>query len=294
MHTFAVLLMKRVYSIGLLVVLALAVLAGEGCSKRRLSKLARSRKIADRDSAAFAYYRKGALETAATLFEDLMSAYRSTPRHEVIMYTYATCRLKQKSYLTAATSFQQFVEQYPNSDYTEECLFNVGYSYYLGANVFELDQGETQKALENFQLFVSIYPNSKQLPQVNELVRDLRDRMAHKAFNTAQLYLNIGHYKAAIVALKNMLTEFGDSKYREQAQFALVQAGMKYADFSIEQKQPQRYLDALNFYTRYIDKYPNGVFLKEVEQLYERLDSQLRRIETQKGVDREKLKALTQ
>lgn len=286
--------MKRLSFIGLVVMLALAVLAGEGCSKRRLSKLARSRRIADRDSAAFAYYRKGALETAATLFEDLMSAYRSTPRHEAILYAYASCRMKQKSYLTSATYFQQFVEQYPNSDYTEECLFNVGYSYYQGANIYELDQGETQKALENFQLFVSIYPNSKRMPLVNELVRDLRDRMAHKSFGQAQLYLNIGHYKAAIVALKNLLSEYGDSKYREQAQYMLVEAGMQYADFSIEQKQPQRYLDALNFYTRYIEKYPNGAYLKQVERLYARLDSQLRRIETQKGLDREKLKELTQ
>lgn len=287
--------MKRALSIGLLLVTVLGlVLSTTGCSKRRLAKLARSRKIADRDSAAFAYYRRGALETAAVLFEDLMSAYRSTPRHEVILYTYATCRLKQKQYLTSATYFQQFIEQYPNSERTEESLFNVGYSYYLGTNIFELEQGNTYKALENLQLFASVYPNSPRIAEVNKLVRELRDRLAHKAFNQADLYLNIGHYKAAIVAFKNLLTEYGDSKYREEGQFKLLEAEMAYADFSIEQKQPQRYLEALNYYNRYIEKYPNGKYLKEAERLYERLDRQLKRIETAKGIDREKLKELTQ
>jgi outer membrane protein assembly factor BamD len=286
--------MRKTLSYAALVLLLTAILLSGGCSKRRLTKLARSRLIADRDSAAFRYYRKGALETAAGLFEDLMSAYRSTPRHEVIMYTYATCRMKQKQYLTSATYFQQFVEQYPNSIWTEEALYNVGYSYFLGANVYELDQGDTKKALDGFQLFATVYTSSPRLPEVNAKVRELRDRLAHKGFNQAVLYLNIGHYKSAITSFKNVLTTYGDSKYREEAQFKLLESAVTYADFSIEQRQPQRYLDALIYYNRYIEKYPAGAFIRDAERLYERLDRQLKKIEVTKGLDREQLKELTQ
>ncbi len=260
----------------LAIILGVTALLSTGCNK--YARLARSRKLSDRDSAAVFYYNKRQYDAASTLFEELMNAYRGNPRAERITYFYAQAKFRLKDYVTSGHYFQQLADQYPNGRYTEEALFMVGYSAFKLSNDYEHDQGDNAKAMESFQVFLSIYPNSDRRYLVNEYVAELRDRQAHKAFNYANLYFNIGHYRAATLACKNMMVDFPDSKYREEVQFKLFKASVLFAAQSIESKREQRYLEALSYYNRFRERYPDSKFNRQVQNLYEDTEKALKKL----------------
>jgi outer membrane protein assembly factor BamD len=261
-----------------LALLALAVVvAAPGCG--RYTRLAKSRKLADRDTAAMYYYSKKAYESASVLLEELMGAYRGQPRAEAITYYYAQTKLAQRELITAGYHFKQFVEQFPNSPRAEECFFLVGYCHYLLSNPFELEQNDTDKALESFQLFLSLYPSSDRVKVANEYMAELRGRKGEKDYRNAALFLKIGQFRAAVVALKNFLADHPDSKYREEAQFQLFQSSLLYAEQSIDQKLRSRYLEAFGYHQRFVTKYPQSLRIPEADLLFIRLQAEMKRLE---------------
>ncbi|MDX2062073.1 MAG: outer membrane protein assembly factor BamD [Bacteroidia bacterium] len=264
-------------------VLAATVAAGivvgltqTGCNP--VTKLARSPLIADRDSAAFALYRAGKYANASLLFEELLGVYRNTPRAEEILYCYATSLFRSRDYISAGHHYQTLAEQYSNGKYAQEALYTVGMCHYNLASDFDLDQAETLKAIESFQLFVGVYPDAPQVKELNDRVRELRDRLARKSFYNAELYYNIGQYKAGVTAAKVTMAEFPDSKYRENAQLLLFQSQTAYAENSIPARQRERFTEALTYYNQFVRRYPQSKFLREVERLKANIDRQLERL----------------
>lgn len=265
----------RKYLLWLPLSLALLYLA-TACDPCR--KLAKSPKIADKDSAAYCYYERGQYEAAAIHFEELMGFYNVSPRGETIMYMFAQSKMRSGQLITAAYYFQQFVERYPNSDLVQEATYFIGYSYYLQSNDYELDQGETRKAIEYFSLYLQVYPGAERRAKVEEMIAELRDRLAHKAYNHAQLYLDMERYKAARVAFQVMLQEYPDSEYREKAQFGLFKSAARLAENSVQDKQYERYESAEDYYLRFVDKFPDSKFSREAEKLYEDVQAALVRL----------------
>lgn len=267
----------RSLTLVLLPVLMLLMLMPAGCSK--YNRMAKSRKIADRDSAAFYFYRKRKFEAASLLFEDLLTTYRGTPRAAVITYYYARTLYDNKMYLTAANYFQQYVDQFPNGDNTEDALLYIAKSYDAMSLDHEKDQKETVRAIEQYELFTSIYPTSKLAAEATKRRGDLLERLAHKDFEAARLYYNIGQFRAAVVTSKAVLNDHPASSFREPAQLLLFQSAAAYAKASIPQRQLERYRESVIYYERFLARFPNSPQLREAEKTYEDVTEALAKLE---------------
>ena len=258
----------------------LAGLVATGCSTeyRQYSQWSRKGSISEKDSAAFYFYERGDYEKAALLFEDLRAAYRGTDRARVLQYHYAYAKYNFGLYVVAAYYFEEYTRLYPNDVRTPECYYMVGYCYYLEAAPYYLDQTFTNKAITQMQLFINNFPGHERVEDANRVITELRERLAQKEFETANLYYKIENYKAAVTSFQVMLQEYPDSRYREEAQFLLFKSAVLLADVSTPRRQRNRYLDALEYYERFVDKYPNSAFLKEAEPVYVRAKRNLGRI----------------
>lgn len=244
----------------------------------RVTKLARSPNLADRDSAAAILLRKRKYEQAAIVLEDLLTLYRTTSRAQEIMWLYAETRFRQRDYISAGHYYQQLVDQYPYAKNAEEALYKVALCHERMSNASEYDQTETAQALESYQLYVSVYPDSKRLAEVNQSVQKLRGRLAEKAYANAYLYFKLGYYKAAVVAFKTMLNDYPDSPYREDAQFTLFKSQVEYANQSIETKQKERYEESVAYYLRFAEKYPASRRSPEARRLFDTVERNLTRL----------------
>ncbi|MBD3750537.1 MAG: outer membrane protein assembly factor BamD [Sphingobacteriales bacterium] len=237
-----------------------------GC-KSKFEKLRLSTDVAKKYQEAIKLYNNKDYAKALILFDDLAQRYRGRAEAEDLSYYYAYTNYKLKDYLTARYLFKSFADTYPSSPKAEECRFLAAYCYYLDSPNYSLDQENTYKAIDALQLFINLYPNSDRVAEASKLIQDLRDKLEHKSFANAKLFLDIGDYQAAVIAFRNSEKDFPDTKYAEEMDFLIIKAQYLYAKNSLEIKQEERYNEAIQEYQRFVEKYPKSTFLDQANEL---------------------------
>ena len=219
-------------------------------------------------SKAKEYYQKEDYYRAKPLFEELITVYKGTKSVEQIYYFYAYCEYGMGNYLLASYHFKNIYQTYPKSQYAEDCRYRYAYCFYMMSPIFSLDQDNTVKAINAFQLFINSNPTSEKVEEANKVMDKLRRKLELKAFANANLYFNVRDYKAAAISFKNLLEEYPDSEDTEEAQFLIFKSYFLLAKKSIESKKAERYQLTLNVYQDFIDKYPESEHLKEAKSIY--------------------------
>ncbi len=237
-----------------------------GC-KSKFEKLRSSNDTAQKYQEALRLYNNRYYNKALILFEDLVQRYRGRAEAEELYYYYAYTNFKLRDYITSRYHFKVFAETYPYSSRAEECRFMSAKCYYLESPVYSLDQQNTVKAIDALQLFINLYPKSERVVEASKLIDDLRTKLETKSYANAKLFLDIGDYKAAIVAFKNSMRDFPDTKYAEEMEFLTIRAQHLFAKHSFEIKQEGRFNEAIQLYADFVAKYPSSKYLKDAEQL---------------------------
>ena len=275
---------KRLLILGIL--LSFIVLLGS--CKSKFEKLRASNDITKKYQEALRLYNNKYYSKALILFEDLAQRYRGRAEAEELYYYYAYTNFKMKDYTTSRYHFKVFAETYPNSSRAEECRFMSAKCYYLESPVYSLDQQNTVKAIDALQLFINLYPRSERVAEASKLIDDLRNKLETKSYANAKLFLDIGDYKASIVAFKNSMRDFPDTKYAEEMDLLIMKAQYLFAKNSFETKQEDRFNEAIQLYADFVNKYPSSKHLKEAEQL--KKNSEVGIIDVQKVLAQEELK----
>jgi len=247
-------------------ILLLVIVAFAGC-KSKYEKLRASSDTAKKYREAVRLYDKKDYSKALGLFDDLVQKYRGTAEAEDLSYYFAYTNYKLRDYTTARYHFKTFADTYASSAKAEECRFMAAYCFYLESPVFSLDQENTIKAIEALQLFINLYPKSDRVAEASKLISNLRDKLEMKSYANARLFLDIGDFKSAVIAFRNSASDFPDTKYAEEMEFLTIKAQALYAKASLEMKQEERYLEAINLFAEFAKNYPSSKYLKEGEEI---------------------------
>jgi outer membrane protein assembly factor BamD len=256
----------------LLLILVLAVTA-TSCGE--YDKILKSQDYDLKYKKAKEYYSLGKYTQAVGLIEQIIPHFRGTTKSEELDYLHAKAYYDMGDYVMASHYFETFVHTYLNSEYAEEADFLMGYCYYLLSPRPELDQQYTYNALNAFTLHKTKYPNSKYNKQIEELTKELNDKLAEKSYLSARLYFKLEHYKAAIVAIGNSLEDYPDSKFREQLMFLRLRSRYMYAVNSVRSKQPERFQQTVDDYYSFIDEFPDSKYRKDAEKIYKNSNNYL-------------------
>jgi outer membrane protein assembly factor BamD len=265
----------RIYLVKILPVLLMIMILGTSC---KFQKLLKSTDNELKYTKAKELYESKDYAKAMELFDQLIPIYRGTDKGEEINYLYAYCNYYLKDFIMAGHYFRRFTESFPISEHTPECSFMSAYCYYLDAPKPTLDQETTKKALNEFELFVSRYPQSDKLAECNKLMDELRYRLEKKSYQNAILYYYLGQFKAAVISFKESLKEYPDSKFREDILFYTLKSNYQYAINSIFTKTKERLNDANKDYKAFVRAYPESKYSKEVGRIYEDITRRITRI----------------
>lgn len=254
----------------ILIVVALAVLTS--CSEYQ--RLLKSTDVELKYSKAMAYYESEDFVKATTLFQELVSIFRGSDRAEKLTYCYADALFKMEDYLMAAHYYEQLIKTFPASDLLEECQFQLAYCKYKQSPKPRLDQTYTYEAINEFQLFLNMYPASPRANEASRLMDELRDKLVYKSYLSAKLYFDLGtymgnNYLSAVIAAQNSLREFPDTKYREELSFLILEAKHIQAVKSVEEKKEERVRDTIDEYYSFINEFPESKYLKKAETIYQ-------------------------
>ena len=253
------LMMKKIFLSIMILILMVS------CSKYQ--KILKSTDLNFKFEKAVMYYEKEDFNRALPLLEELSTTFRGSAKAEEVNYYYAYCHYSLGEYLLASYLFDTYAKTYPNGKHTEECQYITAYCFYLESPIYKLDSKNTYKAINQLQLFTNLYPKSEKVEQCNNLIDELREKLAKKAFFNAKQYVITEYHKSAIIALQNVLIDFPGSKYEQEIYFLIVESSFQLAKNSISTKKQERLENTIDVFHEFIEKYPESQFLKQAKNI---------------------------
>ena len=216
---------------------------------------------------AFEFYEKKEYMRSQTLFDLVLNTIKATEKAEKAYFYYAYTYYYQKQYLLGAYYFKNFSNTFTNSQYREEATYMSAYCNYAMSPTYRLEQSNTQKAIEEFQLFVNLFPESKRVEECNKLIDELRRKMEQKAFAEGELYFKLKQYQSGVISFDNLLRDYPETPDAERVRYLIAKSSFLLSENSIVEKKEERYLETANRCNDFLEKYPNGKYAKEIKEI---------------------------
>ena len=255
----------------LTVLLIIVTIALPGCS--RFSKVQKNGDVNFKLKAADLYYAKKQFNYAQQLYEELFPLFKGTPEFEDLYYKYAYCAYHQKDWMNAENLFKTFVETFPNSPRAEEMDYMRASCYYRQSPKPELDQTNTTRTIGLMQTFINTHPNSPKVKEAVDIIDKCRYKLEQKEWRSAQLYYDMGQFRAASIAFTSLMADYPESSKSEHYKLQAIKSFYGYASNSIEAKKEERFTKVISECNDFVDRFPQSSLTKEVEQ-YEQLAKQ--------------------
>eukprot|EP01156_Anaeramoeba_ignava_P021939 Anaeramoba_ignava/c19967_g2_i2.p2 GENE.c19967_g2_i2~~c19967_g2_i2.p2 ORF type:complete len:262 (+),score=6.43 c19967_g2_i2:120-905(+) len=226
---------------------------------------------------AVKYYDEGDWYRSQSLINDIMPVFRGTAKAKKLYHMIAYTHYNQKEYILAAYHFKNYIKTYPTDPLVTECEFMLAECFFNESPRYNLDQRNTKKAIEGYQLFINKYPVHEMTKIAHERIDNLRERLETKSFENAKLYYKLRDYKAAVIALENSIKEYPDSPLREELLYLIMKSNYMLAQNSIYELKKERYQETINQYYAFIDEFPEGDRVKEAERIYNKCVEEIKK-----------------
>ncbi len=115
------------------------------------------------------------------------------------------------------------------------------------------------------------------------VIDNLRRKLEQKDFNAAELYYNLGHYKASGVAFKSLMRAYPDSEKSDNYKFMAIKAYYQYARNSVHYRQKERYETVVNEYLEFNDRYPSSKLRGDAEKYYTLAKNNIKTLENEQN-----------
>ncbi len=218
--------------------------------------------------AAMQYYEEGSFRRAKDLLENMILYYRGKEYAEEVAWHYGQCLMELGDTYTAAYQFKTFTKRYPYSKHIEEAAYLAAYCKYLDSPVYTLDQRITKEAISELELFADQYPQNPHLPEVNNCLDELRDKLRMKDYDIAIGYYTIEAYNAAVVSLTQYLNNYPEAPNREEAMYYIIKAGYEYAINSTEAKIRERLHQVVGNFDKFATTFKDSKRMSECQDIY--------------------------
>lgn len=248
-------------------------------------KVLKQKEVKPKYELAVKLYNKGMEEDRSrsfkrtlTLLEQILPQYRGKPQGEKIAFIYADAYYQLESFFDSGYQFERFRKAYSKSDKLEEAYYKEAKSYYNVSPPYTLDQVDTKRAVQKLQQYISKYPAGDHIGEANEMVGELREKLAKKKFEIAKLYYDMEDYKAGIEAMSNFIEQFPGSKYQEKAYYIKLDAAYTLAVNSYNYLVEERLKEAQDYYDDYHKYYPDGDLEDKADDLGDKISKKINKL----------------
>ena len=251
------------------VILPLAALLLTSCAGE-FNKVFKSTDYDYRYEYAKQAFAEGKYTRAVTLLQDLITMKKGTEDAQESLYMLGMAEYMSHDYESASATFKKYSATYPKGFFAEHAAFYVGQALYEGAPEPRLDQTPTIGAINAYQQFMDLFPESPLRPQASERLFELQDKLVMKELLSAQLYYNLGgyfgninsnnesNYIASIVTAQNALKTYPFSKWREDFYLLIMKSKFQLAENSSQERQIERYRDAEDECYGFLNEFPDS------------------------------------
>lgn len=242
-----------------------------------VSQQERAMKSADKEyilKVANENFAKKKWKNALALYDRLANLVAGTDDFPNVGFNTAYANYYDKSYKLAGHQFKNFAVNFPKDPRAEEAAYMSALCYYEGSMDYNLDQSSTELAINELQDFLTNYPNSERSKNITQLIDELSYKLEFKAYENARQYFKMGDYKAANVALENVLDDFPGTKLRAKIYDYIMKSRYELATKSVYDLKDERIESALT-YTKLIEReLPNTDYAKSALDMRAKLEKE--------------------
>ena len=228
-----------------------------------------------------AEYQEGDYERAVRYFRTVFNYGRGSEWAPKAQLQLAMAQRQRSRHLVAANEFQRFTQLYRNHTKVPLAQFEQAKSYYLRSPQYQLDQSDTRQAIELFQLFIDRYPDHNKVADAQEMIDELRAKLARKKYDAAQLYERRDMWRAATEAYRRVFDQYPETPWADDALLGALRSYLRYADRSIQNKQAERYQQALDQFAQLRQLFPDSPLLERARPLRDEAQRKLERVRKQ-------------
>ncbi|HRE51100.1 MAG TPA: outer membrane protein assembly factor BamD [Flavitalea sp.] len=261
--------------------LAFLVVLGASCSK--FAKVQKSNDYEYKLRMAEKYYTDKKYNYAQQLYQELFPVFKGDVKFEDLFYRYAYCSYYLKDWMQAENLFKQFTEVFPTSARAEEMEYMRAYTYYRQSPKMELDQTNSLKTIGLMQTFINTHPGSARIAEASKIIDELRIKLEDKEYKSAELYYNLGHYRAAGIAFSSLMNSFPDTERGDKYKLQAIKSYFLYAENSIESKKAARYEQVVTECNDFIDRFPESSLMQEVEKYASLSQNNIKQIQNEQA-----------
>ena len=168
--------------------------------------------------------------TAREYFKQVTETYTQSPLRPDAKLAIGDTYLGEGSteaLVLAIAEFQEFLSFYPTNRRADYAQYKLGMCHFKQMRSPQRDQSETRDAMREFQTFVTRYPSSELMPEVQARLRETRDRLSTSELEVGRFYYRIRWYIGAIDRLSALLKDDPEFTNRDEAYYYLAESYVK-------------------------------------------------------------------
>ena len=227
-------------------------------------------------------FANGKFQQASVLLEQLVTVKKASDEAQESLYMLGMSQYCNGDFEAASATFKKYGSSYPRGIYAEAASYYVGQALYQSAPEPRLDQTPTVGAINAYQSFLDLFPDSKLRPDAQKRLYELQDKLIMKEYLSAQLYYNLGgyfgninkndesNYTACIITAQNALKSYPYSSMREQFALLIMKSKFELAENSTEDRRLDRYRDAEDECYGFINEFPDSKDVRTAEKFIAR------------------------
>jgi outer membrane protein assembly factor BamD len=160
---------------------------------------------------------------AIAAFDQFIVQYPTHPRVQEARFRLSEGYFGKKEFITAANEFNRLAGDYPAGPYADDARFKVCESYYRLSPKPPLDQQYTRSAYDHCQSLVAYFPNSEFAARAQEIMTEMRSKLAQKEYENGEFYFKRNAYDSAIIYYDMTVRDYADTQQAPRALARLVE-----------------------------------------------------------------------
>jgi outer membrane protein assembly factor BamD len=132
-----------------------------------------------------------------------------------------------------------------------------------------------------FQTFINTHPGSARIKEASDIIDKARIKLEAKEFKNAELYFNLGQFKAAAIAFTSLMNNFPDSEKSDEYKLLVIKSYYEYALMSVEEKKNERFEQVVTECNDFIDRFPDSKLKNEAEKYLTQSQNNLKSLQNE-------------
>ncbi len=205
-----------------------------------------SKKTQDTPLGADYYYKRGLQDMdkhdyleAQKNFKVIVDSFSGSEFVDSAQFMLAETYFDNEDYITAAFEYENVYREYPLSPFVSQAMFKRAVCYFHQSPKSALDQENTNLAIDEFNRFIDTYPHDELVSEAQKYITQLKDKLANKVYQNAEIYRKLKKYDSAILYYQFVISDYPQSTWVGEARFGIGQVFLNQKQYEKAREQFQ-------------------------------------------------------